>query len=245
LRNYLTLFADSVYWRAWLTTFEIALIQMPILYILGFVIANMLVGDRKGANFFRSVYYLPAVVGAAIVGLVFSNLFDYYGPVNVLFTKLGFIKENVDWYANKGTAIATIVTANIWSGLGTQVLYFMAALSTVPKELYESADVEGAGTFTKYFKITIPMIAPTLQILIMLTIINVLGMNDMILVMTNGAPAGSTHTIESYITSRVVPGFSTVSNIGYSASMSIIKSIIVCSISLTYNHFSNKMKNLY
>lgn len=245
IENYIKLFCDPGYWKAWLTTLEIAIIQMPISYILGLLIATMLVGNRKGANFFRSAYYLPAVVGTAIVGLVFSNLFEYFGPVNIILSKLGLIDKNVDWFTNKGTAIATIVTANVWHSLGTQVLYFMAALSTVPKELYESADVEGAGTVTKFFKITIPMIAPTLQILLMLSIVNTLGMNETILVMTNGAPAGSTYTIESYITSRVVPGFGVVANLGYSSAMCIIKSIIVAGISIAYNKFSDKMKNMY
>jgi len=245
LTNYIKLFQDPGYWKAWLTTFEIAVIQLPISYILGLLLASVLVGKRRGANFFRSAYYLPAVIGTAIVGLVFSNLFEYFGPVNIILTKLGLIEQNIDWFTNKSTAIATIVVANVWHTLGTQVLYFMAALSTVPKELYESADVDGAGTVTKFFKITLPMIAPTLQILLMLSIVGTLGMNDIILVMTNGAPAGTTYTIESYITSRVVPGFGVVANLGYSSAMCIVKSIIVAGISIAYNKFSDKMKNLY
>lgn len=245
LANYIKLFADPSYWRAWGTTLQIAAIKIPIEYVLGFLIANMLSHGRKGADFFRSAFYLPAIVSTAIVGFIFSNLFEYFGPINVILSKIGFIGQNVDWFSQKGTALAALVTSGVWHSLGTMVMYFMAALATVPLELYESADIEGAGSVTKFFKITIPMIAPILQIVLMLSIISMLGVNESILVMTNGAPAGSTHSVMSYITSRVVPGFGIVSNLGYSSAMCVVTSVIVCVIALLYNLFSRKMKNLY
>lgn len=243
--NYKKLFVDAAYWRSWVMTLEFATIKILIEYTLGFIIANMLTGNRKGANVFRSMYYMPAIVSVAIVGLIFSNLFEYFGPINVLLKKVGVISQNVDWFSSKSTALIALVTGSVWSSLGTTVMYFMAALATVPKELYESADIEGADVFTRFFKITLPMIAPMLQILLMLSIISMLGANEYILVMTNGAPAGTTHTVMSYITSRVVPGFSVVANIGYSSAMSVITSIIVATISILYNVMSNKMKNIY
>ena len=243
--NYIKLFADPSYWKAWVTTLQIAGIKLPIEYVLGFLIASLLSRGRKGANFFRSAYYLPAIVSTAIVGFIFSNLFEYYGPINVILQKLGIISENIDWFAKKGTALVALVSSGVWSSLGTMVMYFMAALATVPEELYESADIEGAGPITKFFKITIPMIAPILQMVLMLSIISMLGINESILVMTNGAPAGSTHSVMSYITSRVVPGFGVVSNLGYSSAMCVVTSGIVCVIAILYNMLSKKMKNMY
>lgn len=243
--NFKKLFVDSAYWRSWLMTLEFAGLKILIEYTLGFIIANALTGGRRGANIFRSMYFMPAVVSIAIVGLIFSNLFEYFGPINVILQKVGLISQNIDWFSKKSTALIALVTGSVWSSLGTTVMYIMAALATVPKELYESADIEGAGVFTRFFKITLPMIAPMLQIFLMLSIVSMLGANEYILVMTNGAPAGTTHTVMSYITSRVVPGFSEVANIGYSSAMSIVTSVIVATISILYNVMSNKMKNLY
>ncbi len=243
--NFKKLFADQAYLKTWITTLQFTFLKIPVEYVLGFLLASLLTGGRRGANFFRSVYYMPAIVSTAIVGLIFSNLFEFFGPINILLKKVGLISQNVDWFSTKRTALAALVTGSVWASLGTSTMYFMAALATVPKELYESADIEGAGVFTRFFKITLPMIAPMLQVLLMLSIIALLGANEYILVMTNGAPAGTTHTVQSYITSRVVPGFGTVANLGYSSAMSIVTSAVVACISIAYNRISNKMQNLY
>lgn len=244
LRNYAKLFADGAYWKTWVTTLEFAVFKIAVEYTIGFIIAVLLSGGRKGANFFRSMYFLPTIVSISIVGLIFSNLFDTFGPINMFLKKLGIISENVQWFSTKPAAMTALVVGSVWASLGTTMMYLMSALATVPKDVYESADIDGAGSLTKVFKITLPMIAPQLQIFLMLSIISMLGANEYILVMSNGAPAGMTHTVMSYITSRVVPGFGTVANLGYSSAMSIITSIMLAMFSMLYNLFSKRMKSI-
>ena len=244
--NFKTLFTtDSNYWKAWLFTFKYALIKVPIEAIVAFVTAYFLSKEPKFVNLFRSTYYLPAIFSVAIIGLIFSNIFDYFGVANGLLMKIGLIKENVNWYANEGTATAALLIGGWWNSFGVTVLYFMAALSNVPKELYESAEIDGANEFKKVLNISVPLIMPIFQVLLLLSINGCLQVNEYVLVMTNGAPGGLTHTINSYMTSKIVPGFGVVTNLGYACCMSFITSIILCIIAIIYTRLSDKLKNLY
>lgn len=242
-KNYITMFSDPTYWKAWVTTIEFAVYKLVIEYPLAFTMAVLLTGGRKGANFFRSIYFLPTIISTAIVGLIFSNLFDVFGPINIFLKNLGITSDYISWFSTKPTSLTALVIGSVWGSVGTTMMYLMSALATVPKDVYESADIDGAGPFTKVFKITIPIIAPQIQIFLMMSLIAMLGANEFILVMSNGAPAGSTHTVMSYLTARIVPGFGNVGNLGYSSALSIVTSILLACCSLVYNAITNKMKS--
>ena len=242
--NYLTLFADSEYWNSWKMTLQYAIIKIPLEAVLAFITAYFLTLKIKGANFFRSLYYLPAIFSVAIIGLIFSNIFDYFGIVNGLLVKIGILSEKIDWFSQKWTAFSALLVGGLWNSFGTSVLYYMAALANVPKELYESADIDGASELIKIIKIALPMILPIVAVLLLLSISGCLHVNEYVLVMTNGAPAGSTHTVLSYQTSKIVPGFGTVGNIGYSATMSCITSVLFCCVGIVYSKLSKKLNNI-
>lgn len=244
LRNYIKLFTtDITYWKTWITTIEFAVLKLVLEYPLAFTMAVLLMGGRKGANFFRSIYFLPTIISTAIVGLIFSNLFDVFGPINFFLKNLGITSEFTQWFATKPTSLVALTITSLWGSVGTTMMYLMSALATVPKDVYESADIDGAGPFTKVFKITIPIIAPQIQIFLMMSLLSMLGANELILTLSNGAPAGSTHTVMSYLTSRIVPGFGNVGNLGYMSATSIITSILLACCSLIYNMITNKMKS--
>ncbi len=242
--KYKTIFTSNHgYWHAWLVNIKFTVFKLPIEMILAFFTANLIMKNTKCAGLYRSVYFLPAIVSTAIVGLIFSSLFDYFGVINSVITKLGFAR--VDWFANSSTAMAALIVGSLWQSFGINVLYFMAALSTVPKEVLESAEIDGANKLTCMLRISLPMIAPTLQVMLLLSIQGLLNINDYILAMTNGAPAGSTYTISAYMTSKIVAGFGETVNIGYASAMSIVTSIIFCIVGFSFNKLSNKMKNIY
>ena len=148
--NFVTLFTKGGdYWRGWLVTLQFLLIKVPIEIPLALIIATILSKGLRGSNFFRNLYYLPCVISVAIVGIIFSNIFDVFGLANAWLTNLGVIDAPIDWFGGKWTAMFVLILGGIWSNLGTNVVYFTAALSNVPRELYEAADMEGAGTCTK------------------------------------------------------------------------------------------------
>ena len=244
--NFVRIFkSDTVYWKVWINTFRFALMKIPFELTLALLLATLLQRKIHFKGLYRVVYFMPSVVSVAIIGIIFSNLFDYFGFINAWFIKLGFIKEEVDWFNNGSTAMIALVAGSIWNGFGINTLYFISAYSNVPKELYEAASLDGANRFQQFIHVTLPQIAPVFQTILLLTLNANLHVNDYILVTTNGAPGGKTYTVMSYLASKYLPGFAEQSvNIGYGCALSIITSIIMCLIAVGYNKLSAKMQDL-
>jgi len=245
--NFKTMFTtDLSYFRSWVTTFKFVLYKLPIEISLAMLLALILNQNLKGKGLFRAVFYMPSIISIAIVGLIFSNMFGYFGVINTFLTKFGILKERIDWFASEKTALAAIITGDIWKNFGVNVLYFLAALQNVPEDVYESAYLDGAGKFCRFFRITLPLIAPVFQIVLLLAINGALHTNDYILVTTNGAPGGSTHTVMSYVTGTFAPGFASADvNIGYGCAVSLVTSLIMALIAYIYMKLSDKLSNMY
>ncbi len=243
LRNFISLFTtDLTYWKTWITTLEFAVCKVPIELALAMILALILSKDIKAKGFFRSSYYMPCVISVAIIGVIMSNLFGYYGIINYGLAKLGIIQDGIDWFASKGTSLAVLVIGSIWNTFGTNVMYFMAALANVPLDVYESAALDGATGAQSFFKITLPLILPVGKIILLLSILGTLGVNEYVLVVANGAPAGKTNTVMSYMTQQFVPGFAGANPpIGYGCAMGLITSILFICIALIQNRVNKKM----
>ncbi len=246
--NFITMFTtDFTYFKLWGNTFLFAACKIPFELSLALVLAVLLSQRIRGSSFFRSIFYLPSVISTAIIGLIFYNLFGYFGNINAILLKLGFIKTEIDWFASKNTSVAVIVLASIWNTFGINVMYFMAALTNVPKELYESAELDGATRIRMFFNITLPMIIQVFQVILLLSIVGTLGINDIILVLTGGGPGGQTFSVMSYLTKQFMPGFMDTStpSLGYGCAMSVVTTIMFAIVAGLYNIFSTKIKNRY
>ena len=244
--NFRVLLGDKSYWSAVLTTLKFAVMKIPIELPVALVLAVLLSRKIRCAGFFRAVYYLPHVISTALVALVFSNLFNYFGVFNALLQKLGLIETPIDWFTSTTAAMWVIVITDIWKTFGVNVLYFISALANIPEEVYESAKIDGANRVQTFFKITIPMIAPTLQIILMMSIIGTLGISELVIVLTNGAPSGTTYTVNSYIFNNYSPGIAKPGiNVGYGCAMSLVTAVLLSSITLGYMKFSSKLKEIY
>ena len=246
--NFITLFQKGTdYWRGWLVTFQYMIIKLPIEISLALILAMLLFRGLKGSNAFRNLYFLPSVISVAIVGVIFTNIFDVFGLANDILLKLGWISAPMDWFSKKSTAMAVLLIGGIWTGLGTNVIYLTAALSNVPKDLYEAAEVEGANPVQKFFKITLPMISKVFQVILLLAINGTLRTGEYIIVMTNGAPAGKTLTAEAYIIRAFLPGFAANQNmdLGYGCAISIISSLICALVGVTYMRMTKRISDLY
>lgn len=250
LRNFVSLFTtDTTYWKTWLTTLLFTVWKVPIELVLAMILALILNRGLKGSNFFRSVFYLPNVISVAIIGVVFSSLFLATGNINAILRKLNILQagQYIDWFSKKSTAMFVVVIGSIWNTFGVNVMYFMAALTNVPQELYECADLDGATGIRKFFSITLPLMAPVAQIVLLLSVVGTLGINEYILVLTNGAPSGQTFTVMSYLTNQFVPGFASSSTpaLGYGCAMSLITTILFLFVAIGYNALNKKLSNLY
>lgn len=249
LKNFITLFTTDIsYWKTWIFTFKFALIKIPFELCFALFIALLLKRNLKGKGFFRAMFYLPNVISVIIIGLIFSNLFNYFGFVNGIMVELGILRQPIEWFANQNTALFVLAFGSIWNTFGANVMYLMVALANVPDEVYESAQLDGAGKWRTFRSITLPLIAPTMQTIILLSLVGTLGASDYIIAMTGGAPAGQTHTVMSYQLMKYVPGFGELDktvDLGYGCSISFVTSVIFMVISLLYTKASKKMKEVY
>lgn len=241
LGNFKSLFTkDAMYWKSWLNTLQLAALKIPIEISLTLFIALILSQKHiKGKTFFRTFYFLPNIVGVVIYGLVFSNIFTYFGVANDWLMKLGLISEPIDWLKHRSTAFTMLVASSIWASFGINVMYFLSALSNVSEELYESAMLDGANAATRFFKITIPCILPVFSTIILLSIIGTLDANVGVIVLTGGAPNGGTNTVMSYLTQKFMPGFAGKSpEIGYGSAASLVTTVMFVIIGIIHNRLS-------
>lgn len=244
--NFAKLFQDGEYWQALTNTFLFAVMKMPIELPLALLLAVLLNQKIRGAGFYRAMFYLPHVISMAIIALVFSNIFSYFGIINAGMKELGLINVPIDWFGTKMKAMWVIVIADTWKSFGVNVLYFLAAMQNIPEDVYEACKIDGAGRLTAFFKITLPLMAPVLQVILMLSIIGTLNTNELVLVLTNGAPGGSTFTVMSYIFKNYAPGMADMGvNIGYGCAMALVTGLILAAITLSYQKYSNKLNDIY
>ena len=244
--NFVKLFADKTYWSSLANTFLFFVMKFPLEIPLALFLAVLLSKKLRCVGFFRAMYYMPHVISVAITALVFSNMFSYFGFINGWIQKLNLSDLPIEWFGTKMKAMFVLVLADTWRSFGVNVMYFMAAIQNVPEDVYEAAKIDGAGKITTFFRITLPLIAPVMQVILMMSIIGTLGTNELVLVLTNGAPGGTTHTVKSYIFQNYAPGMAEMNiNLGYGCAMSLITGIILAAITLTYMKFSEKMKSIY
>ena len=245
--NFKTLFAKGIdYWKGWVVTIKFGIPKLLIEIPLALILATILSKGLKGSNIIRNIFYLPCVISLAIVGIMFTNLFDPFGVINAWMLKLGWISKPIDWFGKTNSALFVLILGGIWANFGTNVIYFTAALSNVPKELYEASYIEGAGRCTRFFKITIPMISKVFQTILLLAINGTLRVGEYIIVMTNGAPARTTLTAEAYVMKSFLPGFASgMPNLGYGCAMSIISSVICALVGIIYMRATKKISDLY
>jgi len=242
------LFRDKEFWRSISNTFYLAflklIIELPLALVLAFFVNNKV----RGSSVFRVIYFLPTVFSMAVVGLIFTILFSAYnGIVNAVLVATGILKENFNFFGSRWSALNVVLLVSTWSTLGINMIYFLMGLQNIPNELYECATLDGASGPKQFFFITIPMLAPVMQMIIMLSVLGTMRINDVILVMTNGQPGGTTEVAMTHIL-KLFFSFSVSGGrrqLGYGAALSIIMGVILAIMTIIYLKTSKRMKNVY
>lgn len=242
LANYFELFQDPKFYTSLKNTMLYTAVTVPGQMILGFLVAILLNRKMKGQTLFRLLYYLPVVTSWVIVSILFQYLFAARGGlVNFLLKDiLHIIPKNIAWLSNPKTAMVPIYTLGIWKGIGWSMLIFLAGLQGIPKEIYEAASLDGANSWKKTIKITIPLMVPT--ILFELVMLTIGGFNVFlsVYVMTGGGPMCSTEVLSSYMFKEAFDYF----HFGYGAAISVIFFLIVFTISQLQRKLLSK-RSLY
>lgn len=235
LENYVRLFSrDPNYWRAVANTFIISgklLIELPFALLL----AVLLNRKMKSANIFRVVIFMPYILSAVIIGLIFSFLFaSYEGIVNNVLMNLNLIRTPVNWFGTRAHALSVIIIASIWQCVGINMVFFLTALQSISAELYESAAIDGADAKRQFFYITLPMLKSMTKVITLLAIIGTLKSADLALVLTNGAPGGESENMMTFVFKYFFSQGSRRPQIGYSAAAGTVSALIIGVITIIY-----------
>lgn len=192
LKNYINMFtADATFWQSIKATFYFAFVSVPLRLIFALIVAMILVKPSKLTGLYRAAYYLPSIIGGSVaVSILWKRMFAPDGVVNSLLAMAGF-EGKTAWLGDTRTAIWTLILLAVWQ-FGSSMLIFLSALKQIPKELYEAADVDGANKFTKFFRVTLPLLTPTIFFNLVMQMINGFLAFTQSLIITQGKPMNTT-----------------------------------------------------
>ncbi len=185
--------------------------------IFGLGLALLMRKPFKGRGIYAGMVFYPWALSGFAIGLLWSWLLNgQYGVINDILIRTGLVKQGIDFLSTESTAMFSVTMVNIWYGIPFFAIMSLAALQSIPNSVYEAAEIDGAGGFTKLFRITIPYIRPTLINTILLRVIWVMNFPDVIYGMTRGGPAKSTEILSVYMINKVYYGqkYSEASAIG-------------------------------
>lgn len=226
--NYRDLFKDATFYAALKNNILLLFYTIPIQLILSFILAVMINKYCYFKNFFKSVYFLPYISSTVAVATIWMVVLQpSYGPVTEMLRAIG-IENTPKWLSDLHWALPSLSGMVVWQNLGYDIIIILAALQTVPHELYESADMDGANWFVKIRKITLPMITPTIFFLIIYETMETFRIFDQISVLTDGGPGDATQVLVYYLYKQAFRN----SHINYGAAITVVLFIIVFIITL-------------
>ena len=182
LDNFKKLIEDPQLFGAIKNTLKYAVLVVPLTIIIAILIATLLNSKIKGVGIYRVLYFLPAVTMTSAVAMIWRWMFNMeYGIINQGLDRIGITGPN--WLTDPKVAIFSLVIIGVWSSLGTSMIIFLAGLQGIPTMYYEAAEIDGAGTLGKFFKITIPLLSPTIFFSLVTSLISALQVYDLIYMM--------------------------------------------------------------
>lgn len=234
LGNYLSIPADSRFWNALKNTIVFLVFEMPVQIVLGLLVAVALSKTTLFSKFMRSVFFLPTVCSLTAISIVWSFLLDPdIGIISYTMTRLGLPK--LEYFHDMHMAMALVIIITIWKNFGMTMIIFVGGLQGISQSYYEASEIDGASKIAQFFKITIPMLVPTIGFCVITNTIGSLQAFDQIYVLTSGGPLYSTETLVMYIYDI---GFkSDPFNISYASAIAVVLFILILVITLLLNKF--------
>lgn len=226
LQNYVAILHNPVFYKVMLNTIIYLVVAVPVLAIIPLFLAILINQKIKGITLYKILIYLPVIVSIVVAAIAFKWLYAEQGILNYLLNV--FHIDSIGWLTDPKYAIYSVIIVTIWKGIGYYMMIYLAALMSVPKELYEACDIDGAGFFTKHLTVTIPHIMPTIALVTTISSISAMKIFAEIYVMTKGGPLNSTKTIVYYIYEKAFENL----DLGYASAMAVILLVIVMAFSL-------------
>lgn len=227
-KNYIRMFAsDETFWNSIKSTLYFAAVSVPLRLIFALAIAMILSKTTKATAVYRAAYYLPSIIGGSVaVAILWKRMFAPEGVVNTLLGLLG-IETTFSWLGSTKTAIWTLIILAVWQ-FGSSMLIFLSSLKQIPVSLYEAANVDGANGFTKFFKITLPLLTPTIFFNLVMQMINGFLAFTQSLIVTQGKPLDTTLFYAVYMYNQSFA----FGNSGYASAMAWVMLVFISIVAM-------------
>ena len=228
--NYVRMFRDKLFIRSLGNTFLYLIIEVPIMLILAILLAQLLNNkDLKFKGFFRTCVFLPCATSLVSYSLIFKSLFATNGLINSILVQLGIFEKNYNFLGTPSSARAIIILALIWRWTGYNMVFYLAALQNIEYSVYEAAKIDGANGWKTFWKITVPLLKPTIVMTMIMSINGTLQLFDESVNLTSGGPANTTITMSHYIYNNSFG--KGVANFGYASALSFLVFMMVAVLS--------------
>jgi multiple sugar transport system permease protein len=243
LRNYRDLLGDYHFWNAFKNTILFVvlnnLIKLPLTLVIAYILNNP---KLRFTNVYRTGLFLPMVSSTAIIGIVMTFVLNpWNGPLNTILIDMGILAAPVDWLGNMNTALIVVVLVEVWHYSGQYIIYWLAGLQSIPRELYDAAEVDGANSVQTFFRITIPALKPVILIVTLLGVVMSLRVFDIVMAMTGGGPAFSTDVIGTFIYRNAFG--TSAPKIGYSSAVAVLFGLIIMVVGTLQGKIVGRGKN--
>lgn len=235
LENYSALLSDPGFWRAlWNTViFTVGTVPVTTACALALAVAMQRRGPRIGA-LLRASYFLPSVTSLVVIALIFTNLYARDGYVNAIAAMMGIPHPENGWLLTEATALPAIMAMDVWMSTGYYMVLFLAGMEAISKDMYEAAELAGASRWQQFWKITLPMVRPTLLFVVVINSIKSFQVFVEIYVMTKGGPLGATSTLVYEVYHRA---FEQSNQMGYASALAYVIFVILIVVSFLQMRF--------
>jgi multiple sugar transport system permease protein len=231
LANYQDLLLDDPVFvgKAVVNTLRYSFIVVPAQMALGLFLAVVVNQKIRGQTFFRSAFYFPAIASSAAVAVLFTFITQPDGLFNAFLGVFG-VESDLNWTNNSSTALESVMVLNVWTTSGTMMLFYLASLQSISREVYEAAALDGAGAWQAFWRITFPLLRPAHYFVAVVSFIGALQMFDQAFIMGggDGSPANSLSTVVLYLYRAAVGKF----DFGYAAAVGIVLFVVIMGITL-------------
>lgn len=231
------LFNNPAFWKSMLNAGYITLLALTLQNGLALLLALLVNRQIRGENIYRVIFFLPPVLSGIVIGLIWKFVYDgNFGILNHWLIALGFDNfKDFAWLSETKTALSSVAVVHMWRGFGYGFIILLAGLQTIPNELYEAAEVDGADKWQQFKHITFPCMIPVFTVVTILTILGTMQIFDLIYSMTRGGPAGYTHVPITKIYEYMSNG-----EFGYSTAMAVLFGIVLLIVSFGQLYVSKK-----
>ena len=219
LRNYASLFTSSTFLSALRVSLPFVLVATPISVLLGLGLALLVSRHRRGAAAFRTIWFLPMVIGFAAAAYIWLWLLNPdVGYVDRILGDLGLTREPILWLSQRGTAFAAAVGLFVWKNVGFSMLLLMGGIQSIPREIHEAAAIDGAGRWRSFVSVTLPMMRRTVALVLVFSTVGSMLVFEPFYILTRGGPGASTTAIVQWVFSTSFFNF----QLGLGAAASIV-----------------------